>query len=294
MTLRIAVLGLGIMGSGMARELVNKGFEVRVWNRNAAKAAPLVAAGARAGATPADAVRDVDLTLAMLADDDASRAVWLGTGGALDAMKPGAVAMESSTLTVEWVRELAREAGNRGVEFLDAPVTGTKMHAESGTLSFLVGGAAETLERVRPALAAMSGSIAHVGPSGSGAMVKLINNFMCGVQVASLAEALGMAERSGLDVRQVAAMLGAGAPGSPLVRMIGQRMIDRAYEPNFFVPLMAKDLAYAQREFARAGIDLKSAEVARAPFLAAAKAGFAERDIASIVELLRRAPRPNA
>jgi 3-hydroxyisobutyrate dehydrogenase len=287
MTLRIAVLGLGIMGSGMARELVNKGFEVRVWNRNAAKAAPLVAAGARAGATPADAVRDVDLTLAMLADDDASRAVWLGTGGALDAMKPGAVAMESSTLTVEWVRELAREAGNRGVEFLDAPVTGTKMHAESGTLSFLVGGAAETLERVRPALAAMSGSIAHVGPSGSGAMVKLINNFMCGVQVASLAEALGMAERSGLDVRQVAAMLGAGAPGSPLVRMIGQRMIDRAYEPNFFVPLMAKDLAYAQREFARAGIDLKSAEVARAPFVAAAQAGFADRDIASIVELLR-------
>jgi 3-hydroxyisobutyrate dehydrogenase len=287
MTLRIAVLGLGIMGSGMARELVNKGFEVRVWNRNAAKAAPLVAAGARAGATPADAVRDVDLALAMLADDDASRAVWLGTGGALDAMKPGAVAMESSTLTVEWVRELAREAGNRGVEFLDAPVTGTKMHAESGTLSFLVGGAAETLERVRPALAAMSGSIAHVGPSGSGAMVKLINNFMCGVQVASLAEALGMAERSGLDVRQVAAMLGAGAPGSPLVRMIGQRMIDRAYEPNFFVPLMAKDLAYAQREFARAGIDLKSAEVARAPFVAAAQAGFADRDIASIVELLR-------
>jgi 3-hydroxyisobutyrate dehydrogenase len=287
MTLRIAVLGLGIMGSGMARELVNKGFEVRVWNRNAAKAAPLVAAGARAGATPADTVRDVDLALAMLADDDASRDVWLGAGGALDAMKRGAVATESSTLTVEWVRELAREAGNRGIEFLDAPVTGSKMHAESGTLSFLVGGAAETLERVRPALAAMSGSIAHVGPSGSGALIKLINNFLCGVQVASLAEALGMAERSGLDVRQVAAMLGAGAPGSPLVRMIGQRMVDRAYEPNFFVPLMAKDLAYAQAEFARAGIELKSAEVARAPFLAAAKAGFADRDIASIVELLR-------
>jgi 3-hydroxyisobutyrate dehydrogenase len=291
MALRIAVLGLGIMGSGMARELVKKGFDVSVWNRNVARAAPLVAAGARAGASPADTVRDADLALAMLADDDASRAVWLGTGGALGAMKPGAIAMESSTLTVEWVRELAREAGSRGLEFLDAPVTGTKIHAESGTLSFLVGGAAETLERARPALAAMSGSITHVGPSGSGAMVKLINNFLCGVQVASLAEALAMAERSGLDVRQVAAMLAAGSPGSPLVRMIGQRMVDQAYEPNFLVPLMAKDLGYAQREFARAGIDLKSAEVARAPFLAAAKAGFAERDIASIVELLRSAPR---
>jgi 3-hydroxyisobutyrate dehydrogenase len=288
MAMKVAVLGLGIMGSGMARGLVSKGFDVSVWNRNAARAAPIVAEGARQGTSPADTVRDVDLALAMLADDDASRAVWLGAGGALDAMKRGAVAMESSTLTVEWVRELAHAAGDRSIEFLDAPVTGTKMHAESGTLSFLVGGAAETLERVRPALAAMSGSIAHVGPSGSGALVKLINNFLCGVQVASLAEALGMAERSGLDVRQVAALLGAGAPGSPLVRMIGQRMVDQAYEPNFFVPLMAKDLAYAQREFARAGIDLKSAEVARVPFLAAAQAGFANRDIASIVELLRR------
>ena len=287
MPLKVAVLGLGIMGFGMARELTRKGFDVSVWNRNPAKAAPLLA-HARAGATPADTVRDADLALAMLAHDDASRAVWLGPDGALAAMKAGAVAMESSTLTVEWVRELAGEAGKRGVEFLDAPVTGSKVHAESGALSFLVGGAAEALERVRPALAAMGGNIAHVGPTGSGALVKLINNFMCGVQVASLAEALAMAERSGLDVRQVAAVLAAGSPGSPLVRMIGQRMVDRAYEPNFFVPLMAKDLSYAQREFARAGIELKSAEVARAPFLAAADAGFADRDIASIVELLRK------
>jgi 3-hydroxyisobutyrate dehydrogenase len=224
----------------------------------------------------------------MLATDEASRSVWLGDSGALAAMRTGAVAIESSTLTVDWVRELSAAAQARGVDFLDAPVTGSKAQAESGALSFLVGGPAELLERVRPALAAMGGSIAHLGPTGSGAMMKLINNFLCGVQVASLAEAIAMAERSGLDVRQAAAVLGAGSPGSPLVKIVAQRMLDRAYDPNFLVPLMAKDLKYARDAFARAGIELKSADVAREQFVAAERAGYAGKDIASIVELLRR------
>lgn len=288
MTLKVTVLGLGIMGAGMAGQLVQKGFAVTVWNRDTAKSRALAAAGARVASSAAEAASDADLVMAMLAQDDASRAVWLGASGALAAMRPGAIAMESSTLTVGWVRELGAAAAARGLGFLDAPVTGSKAQAESGALSFLVGGPAELLERVRPALAAMGSNIAHVGPSGSGALVKLINNFLCGVQVASLAEALSMAERSGLDSRQVAQILGAGSPGSPLVRMIGQRMVDCAYEPNFLVPLMAKDLTYAQAEFARAGLPLESAVVARKPFLAAADRGLGERDIASIIELLRQ------
>ncbi|HEV7609746.1 MAG TPA: NAD(P)-dependent oxidoreductase [Steroidobacteraceae bacterium] len=286
--MKISVLGLGIMGAGMARQLIAKGFTVAVWNRDAAKAVPLAAAGARAARSVADATRDADVVLAMLANDEASRSVWLGEAGALAAMRQGAIAIESSTLTVEWIRELSATAQTRGFGFLDAPVTGSKMQAESGALSFLVGGPAELLERVRPVLAAMGGSIAHLGPTGSGAMMKLINNFLCGVQVASLAEAIAMAERSGLDARQAAAVLGAGSPGSPLVKIVAQRMLDRAYEPNFFVPLMAKDLSYARQAFALAGIELKSADAARDRFAAAEKAGFAEKDIASIVELLRR------
>jgi len=286
--MKVSVLGLGIMGAGMAGQLVAKGFEVSVWNRNPAKAARFGKLGARVATTPADAVHGADLVIAMLADDDASRGVWLGPAGALASMRREAIAIESSTLTIEWVRELGLAADARGVGFLDAPVTGSKAQAESGTLAFLVGGRAELLERARPALIAMSGSIAHLGPSGSGATMKLINNFLCGVQVASLAEALAMAERSGLDARQAAAVLGAGSPGSPLVKIVAQRMLDRAYEPNFFVPLMAKDLAYSRQAFARAGLELKSAEVAREAFLAAERAGFGEKDIASIVELLRQ------
>ncbi len=288
MTLKVTVLGLGIMGGGMARQLVQKGFDVTVWNRNAARAAPLVTAGAHLAPTPADAVRGADLVFAMLADDEASRAVWLGAGGALAAMRDDAIGLESSTLTIGWIRELAAAAQARGVGFLDAPVTGSKAQAENGALSFLVGGPPELLERARPALAAMSASVAHLGPSGSGAMMKLINNFLCGVQVASLAEAMAMAERSGLDARQAAAVLGSGSPGSPLIKIVGQRMLDRAYEPNFFVPLMAKDLSYARQAFAQAGIELKSAEAAGERFIAADRAGFGDRDIASIIELLRR------
>jgi 3-hydroxyisobutyrate dehydrogenase len=286
--MKVSVLGLGIMGAGMARQLIAKGFSVAVWNRDAAKTAPLADAGARVAASPADAARGADIVLAMLANDDASRAVWLGESGALAAMTSGSVAIESSTLTVDWVRELAATAAQRGVDFLDAPVTGSKVQAESGALSFLVGGSEEVLQRARPALAAMSGAITHLGAAGSGAMMKLINNFLCGVQVASLAEAVAMAEKSGLDVRQATGVLAAGSPGSPLVKMVAQRMLDRAYAPNFFVPLMAKDLQYARQQFAQTGIELKSADAARERFVAADRAGFGQQDIASIVELLRR------
>lgn len=285
---QVAILGLGIMGAGMARQLLEKGFAVTVWNRNLAKTAPLASAGARAAETPAQAAAEADIVLAMLADDDASRNVWLGSHGALEAMRPGSIAIESSTLTVGWIRELAAAAQSRSIGFLDAPVTGSKVQAESGALSFLVGGSSDLLERVRPVLMAMSRNISHLGPGGSGSMMKLINNFLCGVQVASLAEAIAMAERSGLDAGQAAAVLSAGSPGSPLVKMVAQRMIERNYEPNFFVPLMAKDLSYARAEFAKAGIELRSADVARELFMDAERAGFASQDIASIVELFRR------
>jgi 3-hydroxyisobutyrate dehydrogenase len=285
--MKVAVLGLGIMGAGMARQLLARGFEVTVWNRDAGKAQPLGAAGARIAVTPADAARDAEVVHAMLADDEASRAVWMGEHGALGAMRPNDIAIESGTLTVEWMRELAAAAATRGVGFLDAPVTGSKAQAETGTLSFLVGGPPDLLERARPMLSAMGGNILHLGPHGSGAMMKLINNFMCGVQVASLAEAIGMAARSGLDVGQAAQVLANGSPGSPLVKNLAQRMVQRDYSPNFFVRLMAKDLEYARAAFARAGIELASAGVARERFLEGMRAGLGERDIASIVELLR-------
>jgi 3-hydroxyisobutyrate dehydrogenase len=285
---RITFLGLGIMGAAMARRLLQRGFDLTVWNRNASRAEALVGAGAKIAATPADGARGAEAVIAMLADDDASRSVWLGESGAMMAMDPGALAIDSSTLTVGWMRELGAHATARGVSFLDAPVTGSKLQAEQGALNFLVGGEASACERAAALFAAMGRGQVHVGPAGSGALLKLINNFMCGVQLASLGEAIAMAQRSGLDVRRTADVLAAGSPGSPIVKMVVERMVARDYTPNFLVPLMVKDLTYAIETFAAEGIELADARAARERFAAAAAAGYEGKDIAAVVEPLRR------
>jgi len=286
MTLKVALLGLGIMGSGMARQLLAHGFVPSVWNRDISKTVALREAGAQVAASPAEAVREADVAIAMVASDVASRSIWLDSG-ALAAMKPDSIVIESSTLTIDWSRELAAAATAHALEILDAPVTGSKSQAQSGSLRFLVGGDAGVLARARPVLEAM-GSLIHVGPQGSGTLLKLINNFVCGVQVASFAEALAMIERSGLEVNQAVEVLTAGAPGSPLVKTVAQRMLERAYEPHFLVPLMAKDLAYAGEAFRAAGIASALGEAARDRYLVAASAGFGQKDISAIVEPLRK------
>jgi 3-hydroxyisobutyrate dehydrogenase len=285
--MKVAVLGLGIMGSGMARQLLAAGFEVAVWNRSADKAQPLADEGARIAASPADAGKGAAVVIAMLADDAVSRAVWTGEDGALAAMHEGAIALDSSTLTGGWVTELAALAEARGVRFLEAPVTGSRDQAAQGALRFLVGGAADVLEAARPVLDAMGSATVHLGPVGSGATVKLANNFLCGVQAASLAEALALFEKRGLNVEQAVSVLTEGAPASPLLKAVSRRMLDRAYDPHFFVPLMAKDLSYAGQALAEAGIPSTIAEAARKRFLDAAAAGHGEQDIASIIEPLR-------
>jgi len=285
--MKVAVLGLGIMGSGMARQLLAAGFEVAVWNRSADKARPLADEGARIAASPADAGNGAAVVIAMLADDAVSRAVWTGEDGALAAMHEGAIALDSSTLTGGWVTELAALAEARGVRFLEAPVTGSRDQAAQGALRFLVGGAADVLEAARPVLDAMGSATVNLGPVGSGATVKLANNFLCGVQAASLAEALALFEKRGLNVEQAVSVLTEGAPASPLLKAVSRRMLDRAYDPHFFVPLMAKDLSYAGQALAEAGIPSAIAEAARKRFLDAAAAGHGEQDIASIIEPLR-------
>jgi len=288
---KVAVLGLGIMGGGMAGQLLAKGFDVTVWNRDPAKARPLGEAGATVAASPAEAARGAAFVIAMLAHDDASRAVWLGEDGALAAMDAGAVAIECSTLSVEWAKTLASAAADRAIGFIDAPVTGTKPQAAGGTLRFFAGGDADTIAKAEPVLLAMGTEVIRLGPVGSGALLKLINNFLCGVQVASLAEAITMVERSGLDVSQSMGVLTAGAPGSPLVKMLAARMTERDYAPNFLPALMAKDLRYAASTFAEQGIELASADVARARFEAAAEQ-FGDKDMAVVAEVIRAAGKP--
>ena len=283
----VAILGLGTMGMGMAKNLLKSGFTVHAYNRTRAKAEPLAAEGAHIHETPADAARAADIIIAMLSDDNASRAAWTGPQGALAIAKAGAVLIDSSTITPRWVEELAELAKVRGLEFLDAPVTGSKPQAEGKQLNFLVGGDAKTLERARPALEAMGQSVIHLGPVGSGARLKLINNFLCGVQVASLAEAVVWIERSGLNREQALDFLKKAAPGSPLLAGVSARMVEATYGVNFFLSLMKKDMNYAQADAKTLGIELRTAASAESRFEEAVQAGFAEKDMSAVVEPLR-------
>lgn len=285
---RIAFLGIGIMGDGMARRLLGAGFPVTVFNRSRARAEPLSAAGARVAGSPREAATGADAIFSMVADDAASRALWLGPNGAIAGAARGAVLVECSTLTVAWVRELAEAAAAHGAEFVDAPVTGSKNQAAAGELNFLVGGSAAALEKIRPALMAMGRSVTHLGPAGSGSLLKLINNFLAGVHVAAIAEALAWVERTGLDRAQAIAFLSESAVGSPVTKTVAARMGAADFTPNFFLKLMAKDLGYAVGEAAKAGQTLTSAATALELFQRAIAAGHGDKDMSAVVEPLRR------
>jgi 3-hydroxyisobutyrate dehydrogenase len=285
---RIAFIGLGTMGSGMARRLLAAGFPLNIYNRRAAKAEPFKADGATISDSPRAAAADASFIVSMVADDNASREVWLGENGALNGVRRGAILIESSTLSVEWVRLLAAAAASRGCELLDAPVTGSKPQAASGELSFIVGGNPAALEKARPALEAMGRAITHLGPTGSGSLLKLINNFVCGVQIASLAEAVAMIEHAGLDRASALGVLTNGAPGSPLVKAISGRMTVKEYTPpNFLLRLMAKDLTYAAAESKRLNLDSVTAPAALKLFEQAIAHGDGESDLSAIVEQFR-------
>jgi 3-hydroxyisobutyrate dehydrogenase len=279
---RVALIGLGIMGGGMARNLLGAGYPLTVYNRRRERAEPLAAEGAIVADSPREAAQGADIIISIVADDDASRAVWLGDDGALAGAARGAVLIESSTLTIGWVRELARLVADRGCELLDAPVTGSRLQAAAGQLVFLVGGSDAALERALPVLAAMSRDVIHVGPSSSGALIKLINNFMAGLQAASLGEAMALAREGGLDEAKTLEILTNGAPGSPLIRTLVDRIASDDPAPHFALRLMLKDLSYAVAEGERLGVPLRTAQAAREVFGSAVEAGLGDRDMSAV------------
>ena len=284
---RIALLGLGLMGTGMAGRLLHAGYPLRVYNRTPGKALAFLERGAKVAYTPREAVAGAEVVFSMLADVPVCRDVWLGRGEALVGAAPGTILVESSTVTVEWIDELGRAAQEKGCELVDAPVTGSKAQAAAGQLLFLAGGSAEAVGKITPILKAMGRDVVHVGPVGSGARLKLINNFLSGTQVAALAEALSLIERSGLDTQKALTVLTEGAPGSPLVKLLSGRMTARQYEPHFLLRLMAKDLRYAVSEADHQALDLDMGRAALRVFEHAIAAGLGEDDMSAVVEQFR-------
>ena len=280
---RVALLGLGVMGAGMAANWLAKGFGLTVWNRTRARTQALADKGARVATTPREAAAGADCVFAMVADDAASRAVWLGDDGALAGAKTGAVVVESSTLTPDWVRELAGHARAKGCAFLDAPVGGSRQAAASGELRFFVGGDAATLDKARPALIAIGSKIDLLGPAGAGATWKLINNQLIAAQVAALGEALDVARKAGFRPVQISSLILNGAASSPIVKMKLPSMLSGDYdEPDFALSLMLKDARYAAALAQSLGAPADLVSSAVKAFARAEAKGLGAKDIAAV------------
>jgi len=243
---KVGFIGLGRMGHGMAGRYLDAGFTVAVWNRSKAKAEDLITRGARWASSPADAAVGADAVVTMVADDEASRTVWLGKDGAASTMKPGSLVIECSTVSHQHALDMARDLRGRGLVYIDCPVTGLPQAAADGKLTLLVGAEPADLDRAKPFLAPIGNVVRHFGAVGTGTVFKLINNLMGAVQIASLAEGVAMAEQAGLDMNLVAEALGSGAVASPQVIRHSKRMVARDFSgASFTSALRYKDAAYA-------------------------------------------------
>ncbi len=285
----VTLLGLGIMGSGIAHNILKSGYPLTVYNRTKEKAASLIEAGAQWADSPALAAQNADVVISMVGDDVASRAMWLGASGAFVSMLSHAVAVECSTLSLDWIREWHAAAAAHGLRSIEAPVTGSKLAAESGTLTLLIGGEPDVLARTRPVLAAFSNNLVHFGPATSGTLYKLINNLQGAIHLLALSEGLIMAERANLDLAAVLEAVMTGAASSPMVKGKAARVIDRDYEEvHFSIRWMYKDLTYALRAADELGVPAPLVAVAREVYKLAIQLGLGDLDIAAISEAIRQ------
>jgi 3-hydroxyisobutyrate dehydrogenase-like beta-hydroxyacid dehydrogenase len=243
----VAFIGLGRMGHGMAGRYLDQGFTLTIWNRSrSSNAEDLIARGARWATSPEDAAIDADAVVTMVADDEASQAVWLTRDGAAANMKAGTIAIECSTVSHSHAIELARELRRRNIIYIDCPVAGLPDAAASGKLTLLVGAEPADLERARPYLVPLSTTIRHFGAVGTGTVYKLINNLMGAIQIAGIAEGLAIAEQAGLDMKLVLEAVETGVAASPQVIRHSKRMVARNFSgATFTAALRHKDAAYA-------------------------------------------------
>jgi 3-hydroxyisobutyrate dehydrogenase len=277
----------------MAGRLVAAGHTLQVYNRTAARAEPLVRGGARLHATPRDACAGADTIISMVADDEASRSVWIGAEGVLAAnLSPGAFAIECSTLSHSWVMELAGRAGGCGLRYVDAPVTGLPDAAAAGKLTLLVGADAGDLEGARGVLEAVCERIIHFGKVGAGTAYKLIINMLGAVQIASAAETMAIAERAGLDLGLVAESIALGQAASPQVVRNCRRMVQGNHGRNVvFTPLLRlKDVNYGLALARQFHIGSPFGALAGAAFRQLCERGHAHENESAILEVARSQP----
>jgi len=280
----IGFIGLGLMGRPMCMNLVKAGYSVTVWNRTAARADELVAAGAKLAKTPQEAAAACDFLISIVSDPPALEQILWGAQGVMPALKRGSIYMDSSTISPALARKIAAACAERGARFLDAPVTGGDWGAKKGELVFMIGGDAETLKEAEPVIGVLGKKWFPLGPTGAGQTIKLAMNMILALQVDALAEALALVTRSGLPGERLVEVLQSSMGRSGLLDVKAPNLLKGEYAPSFSLRLMHKDLGLALDLANQLGVALPATAAARETYSAVKGAAKEDLDYSAVMK----------
>jgi len=282
--MRVAFLGLGIMGRAMAANLVKAGHEVTVWNRSAGKEVE----GARAAASPSEAARGVEIVWMCVSDTQAVENILFGPQGVEESLSPGMIVVDSSTISPTATRKFAERVAARGAHYVDAPVTGSKAGAEAGTLIFMVGGSDADIETLKPLFAAMGKKFFRMGETGKGQATKLVMNLQIAMIYEGFAEALTLATKLGVDVDALLPLINASMVHSGVVEYKAPFVLHRDFSANFPLRLMYKDLRLALEAAREVRVKLPGLETVEEIYEMASEEGNGDLDYAATLTLLEK------
>jgi 3-hydroxyisobutyrate dehydrogenase-like beta-hydroxyacid dehydrogenase len=281
---RVAFFGLGIMGGPMAANLARAGFELSVWTRTTEKAERFAAEnGARTAGTPAEAAEGADAVVTMVTDSPEVESVLFGESGAAEALEPGALVVDMSTIAPSASKRIGERLAEAGIDFVEAPVSGSRPKAEDGTLTIMAGGEEAAFQRAMWLFDALGERIVHVGPVGHGQLAKLLTNVMGAVNAAALAESVVAVRRAGIDPDAFLEVAAGSAGNSTVLGLKGRRMFERNFEPLFKLEHMLKDIRHCLAEAEALGVELRLGRVVEGLYARAAEEGHGEEDFAAVI-----------
>jgi 3-hydroxyisobutyrate dehydrogenase-like beta-hydroxyacid dehydrogenase len=286
MSQKVGFIGLGIMGSPMALNLIKAGFKVTAYNRTPEKAAPIEKAGGRIAATPTAAAKDADFVMSIVSDSSASELVMTGKDGVLEAVKPGAIIIDSATISPVVSRKLACHAAGKQASFLDAPVTGSKQGAEKGELTFMIGGERETLERAMPVLSVLGKKHIYCGANGAGLSAKLAQNTIQATMVEVFCEGFVLAAKAGVRPETMFEIIQSSMARAALTDFKAPFIFKGDFTPYFPLKWMHKDLALAMDAAYAQGVPMPAAAAVKEVYAAARAQGKGDMDYAAVITFL--------
>ncbi|HDN62359.1 hypothetical protein DRO28_01900 [Candidatus Bathyarchaeota archaeon] len=274
---RIGFIGLGVMGKPMAMNLLKAGYPLTVWNRTRSKMEDLVKMGAAPGESPKDVAEKSDVVITMVTDSAAVEAVILGPSGVIEGVRPGMIVIDMSTISPSVTRRIAEKLKEKGVEMLDAPVSGGDIGAKQGTLSIMVGGSEEVFKECLPIFEVLGKRITYMGTNGMGQMTKLCNQVICALNIQAVCEGLILGAKAGLDLEKLLSVVTAGAAGSWMLSNLGPKIIKRDFEPGFKMVHQLKDLRLALAQASELNVPLPGTALVNQMFKAVEAAGLGEK-----------------